>query len=46
MVTIWIPIVSFMVLKIIFMKRTMDWGKTAHGVTVQNANEFSQVLEK
>ncbi|MCK7521005.1 MAG: hypothetical protein MZV64_26595 [Ignavibacteriales bacterium] len=31
MVAIWTPIVSFIVFKIIFMKRAMDWHKTTHG---------------
>ncbi|OGH98096.1 MAG: hypothetical protein A2104_05605 [Candidatus Melainabacteria bacterium GWF2_32_7] len=31
-VIIWPPLVSFIVFKIIFMKRTMDWGKTVHGL--------------
>ncbi len=31
-ITIWFPIVMFIVFKIIFTKRTMDWGKTQHGV--------------
>lgn len=31
-VVFWIPIVMFIILKIIFRPRTMDWGKTQHGV--------------
>ena len=31
-ITIWFPIVMFIIGKIIFTKRTMDWGKTQHGV--------------
>ncbi len=31
-VVLWFPIVVFIVFKIIFAKKTMDWGKTAHGV--------------
>ena len=30
---VWFPIVVFIVFKIIFFKKTMDWGKTTHGVT-------------
>ena len=30
LVIIWIPIVFYMVFKIIFTKRTMNWGKTIH----------------
>lgn len=42
--TIWFPIAMFIIFKIIFTKKTMDWGKTVHGVTsitleeVNNAN--------
>ena len=31
MVLIWLPMVSYIVCKIILSKRTMDWGKTDHG---------------
>lgn len=33
MVTIWVPVVTYIILKIIFAKKSMDWGKTEHGVT-------------
>jgi len=29
----WTPLVFFIVFKIIFLPKTLDWGKTAHGVT-------------
>ncbi len=32
LVLIWIPLVSYMVFKIIFTKRSLDWGKTDHGI--------------
>ncbi len=32
-VAIWFPIVLFIILKIVFTKKTMDWGKTQHGVS-------------
>lgn len=32
-VTIWFPIVLFIILKIVFTKKSMDWGKTQHGVS-------------
>lgn len=35
--TLWIPIVIFIVFKIIFVKRSMDWGKTSHGEIPDNA---------
>ncbi len=31
-VLIWFPIAMFIIFKIIFTKKTMDWGKTQHGV--------------
>jgi len=34
---IWIPLVSYMVFKIIFTKRSLDWGKTDHGVDLPDA---------
>jgi 1,2-diacylglycerol 3-beta-glucosyltransferase len=34
MFLIWVPVVTFILFKIIFFKRTMDWGKTAHGTPV------------
>ena len=32
LVVIWFPIAMFIIFKIIFTKKTMDWGKTQHGV--------------
>lgn len=31
MMILWVPIAIFIIFKIIFMKNTMDWGKTQHG---------------
>ena len=36
MIFFWTPIVFFIILKIIFTKKTMDWGKTIHGVINNN----------
>lgn len=36
MIIIWVPMVCYIVLKIVFSKRTMDWGKTDHGVEIQD----------
>lgn len=35
MIIIWVPIVSYIVFKIMLTKRTMDWGKTEHGSEIQ-----------
>ena len=39
---VWFPIVVFIVFKIIFCKKTMDWGKTTHGVTQLVENEVKK----
>lgn len=39
MVLIWTPIVFFIIFKIIFMKRTMDWGKTQHGLVAESIGQ-------
>jgi heme/copper-type cytochrome/quinol oxidase subunit 2 len=36
MILVWTPIVTFIVLKIIFTKRSMDWGKTSHGLQTED----------
>ena len=45
---VWFPIVVFIVFKIIFFKKTMDWGKTTHGVTklVENNPEEEPVQQE
>lgn len=40
MVVFWLPVVSLIVFKIIFMKRTMDWGKTSHGTLIEEKTEL------
>jgi len=49
MFIVWVPVVSFIVFKIIFFKRTMDWGKTAHGVnptvvTKEERKEYAEIV--
>lgn len=45
MVTIWTPLVLLIVFKIIFVKRTMDWGKTAHGLVAEtNVNNCAEII--
>ncbi len=45
--TIWFPVVVVIVFKIIFCKKTMDWGKTVHGVTTVDLEEVlvNEVIE-
>lgn len=40
-ITIWFPVVMFIIFKIIFTKRTMDWGKTQHGVITEGHRELT-----
>ena len=40
-IIIWFPIVMFIIFKIIFTKRTMDWGKTQHGVADLSCGEIN-----
>ena len=39
--TIWFPIAMFIIFKIIFTKKTMDWEKTIHGVTNVTIEELN-----
>jgi len=45
MVIIWIPMVTYIVLKIIFARRTMDWGKTHHGTEIPEANTLIEQMD-
>ena len=38
--TIWFPIAMFIIFKIVFTKKTMDWGKTQHGVSTVELGEI------
>ncbi len=40
-ITIWFPIAMFIIFKIIFTKKTMDWGKTQHGVATVTLKEVN-----
>ena len=40
MVVLWFPIVIFIIFKIIFTKKTLEWGKTQHGVSSTNVAEL------
>lgn len=39
MMIIWTPIVTFIVLKILFTKRSMSWGKTSHGLQTKEEEQ-------
>lgn len=40
MVFLWFPIVVFIIFKVIFTKKTLEWGKTQHGVSVPDIPEL------
>jgi hypothetical protein len=42
---IWFPLVMFIGTKILFMKKDMKWGKTAHGL-VQHEHAIQKAKEK
>lgn len=42
-VVLWFPIVVYIVFKICFGKKSMDWGKTAHGVLVEQQEQVPVV---
>jgi len=46
MVVLWFPVVFFIVFKIIFCKKTMDWGKTTHGLAVNTTEEEKQAVSQ
>ena len=35
MLIIWFPMVLFIIGKIVFLKKDMKWGKTAHGLVLE-----------
>ena len=50
MLFMWTPLVTFIVFKILFFKRDMNWGKTSHGlaqkeVSKEEAEEQEEVAE-
>ena len=46
LIVVWFPLAMFIVYKIIFMKKTMNWGKTAHGVISAQEVEPERELVK
>ena len=40
-ISIWFPIAMLIIFKIIFTKKTMDWGKTQHGVSCVTIKELN-----
>ena len=45
-VVLWFPLAIFIIFKIIFMKNSMDWGKTQHGTTKINNDILSEPNKK
>lgn len=42
LILFWTPLVVLIIPKIIFTKRSMDWGKTDHGVILKKTKEFEK----
>jgi hypothetical protein len=45
LLVIWMPLVLFIGTKILFLKKDMNWGKTAHGL-VQHEHAIIRAKEK
>lgn len=43
---IWFPLVLFISFKILFMKKDMNWGKTAHGLVKEEEENIAKQMEK
>lgn len=43
---IWFPLVLFIGFKILFMKKDMNWGKTAHGLVLEEEASIKAFLKK
>src|SRR5699024_7569064 len=43
---IWFPLVLFIGFKILFMKKDMKWGKTAHGLVQEEEASIKAFLKK
>ena len=39
MIIVWFPTAFYIVFKIIFKKKSMDWGKTEHGLAKENISD-------
>jgi len=42
MLIIWFPMVLFIIGKIVFLKKDMKWGKTAHGLVLEQEQKEQQ----
>lgn len=43
---IWFPLVLFICFKILFMKKDMNWGKTAHGLVMEEEASIKAFIKK
>ena len=43
---IWFPLVLFICFKILFMKKDMNWGKTAHGLVKEEEDSIKAFIKK
>ena len=43
---IWFPMELFICGKILFLKKDMNWGKTAHGLVLEEQNKIEKSTEK
>ena len=43
---IWFPLVLYICFKILFMKKDMNWGKTAHGLVMEEEASIKAFIKK
>ena len=43
---IWFPLVLYICFKILFMKKDMNWGKTAHGLVLEEEDSIKAFIKK
>ena len=46
MLIIWFPMVLFILGKIVFLKKDMKWGKTAHGLVLEQQQKDKKEHQK
>lgn len=43
---VWFPLVLYICFKILFMKKDMNWGKTAHGLVLEEEASIKDFIKK
>ncbi len=46
LITLWFPLVLYICFKILFLKKDMNWGKTAHGLVLEEEASIKAFIKK